>query len=106
MSAKPDAPLSLSAVLEDEYRLLHGLLPSDYPAHDAESGGATAVLKRMFTGLPPESFADAMQKSGVSPTSLAAGYVTFFLYSTAIGMVAIVLTFIVKRQQAGVGRLR
>ena len=38
MTAKPDdsGPLSLSTVLADEYRLLHGPLPPEYPAHETE----------------------------------------------------------------------
>jgi PAT family beta-lactamase induction signal transducer AmpG len=68
-------------------------------AHNAEAGGMTSMLIGLFANLPPESFADAMEKSGVSPAALASGYVTFFIYSTAIGLVAIVLTFVVKRQQ-------
>jgi PAT family beta-lactamase induction signal transducer AmpG len=67
-------------------------------AHSAESGGAASVLVGLFAGLPPESFADAMQKSGVSPASLASGYVAFFIYSCAIGLVAIALTVVVMRR--------
>ena len=68
-------------------------------AHNAEAGGVASMMLGMFSGLPAESFADAMQKSGVSPAALASGYVAFFIYSAAIGLVAIVLTFIVRHQQ-------
>ena len=50
-----------------------------------------------FHKLPPESFAQATEKSGVSPAALAAGYTVFFAYSTLIGVFAIVLTFLVVR---------
>jgi PAT family beta-lactamase induction signal transducer AmpG len=39
-----------------------------------------------------------MQKSGVSPAALASGYVAFFIYSCAIGIVAIALTVVVMRR--------
>ena len=69
-------------------------------ARSAESGGVASVMTGMFGGLPPESFADAMQKSGVSPVSLASGYAAFFLYSTAIGLIAIALTISVMQRTA------
>jgi len=37
--------------------------------------------------------------SGVTPAALGAGYVVFFLYSTVIGVFAVVLAFIVARKQ-------
>jgi PAT family beta-lactamase induction signal transducer AmpG len=66
-------------------------------AHSAESGGMWSTLRGMFTGLPPESFAASFERSGVSPASLGAGYVVFFLYSSLIGVFAIVLAVIVVR---------
>lgn len=65
----------------------------------ADVGGPMAALKAMFAGLPPEAFAGAMAKSGVTPPALGAGYLVFFLYSTALGIVAIVLAFMVARRQ-------
>lgn len=53
-------------------------------ARSAESGGPFAVLTGMFSQLPPESFATAMERSGVSPSALAAGYAAFFIYSTVM----------------------
>jgi PAT family beta-lactamase induction signal transducer AmpG len=61
-------------------------------ARIADSGGLFAPLKTLFSGLTPESFAQAMEKSGVSPQALACGYLVFFFYSTAIGVFAFVLT--------------
>src|SRR5574338_1173441 len=51
MSGKPDdrGPLSLSAVLEDEYRLLHGPLPSDYPAHDSEPARVREITSHIHS---------------------------------------------------------
>jgi PAT family beta-lactamase induction signal transducer AmpG len=66
----------------------------------ADVGGPMAGLKAMFSGLPPEAFAGAMAKSQVSPGALGAGYLVFFLYSAAIGVVAIVLAFMVAARQA------
>ena len=58
----------------------------------ADVGGPMAGRKALFSGLPPEAFAGAMAKSGVTPQALGAGYLVFFLYSWAIGAVAIVLS--------------
>jgi PAT family beta-lactamase induction signal transducer AmpG len=63
-------------------------------AHSADSGGVFSPLNGLFTGLPPESFAQALQKSGVGPASLGSGYTVFFLYSTLVGIFAVVLTFV------------
>jgi PAT family beta-lactamase induction signal transducer AmpG len=52
----------------------------------------------MFSNLPPESFAQAAEKSGVTPAALASGYTVFFIYSTLIGTFAIVLAFMVARK--------
>jgi PAT family beta-lactamase induction signal transducer AmpG len=73
-------------------------------AQSAESGGVFAGLRALFVDLPTESFAGAVAKSGVSPTSLASGYAAFFLYSCAIGIFAIVLTIIVIRSKANAER--
>lgn len=64
-------------------------------ARAAEPGGALAGLRGLFTGLPAESYAEAMSRSGVTPASLGTGYMVFYLYSTVIGVVAIVLAFMI-----------
>jgi PAT family beta-lactamase induction signal transducer AmpG len=64
-------------------------------ARRAEEGGAFSGLTRLFANAPPEAFASAMERSGVAPAALGAGYVVFFLYSTAIGIVAVILTWMV-----------
>lgn len=61
----------------------------------ADAGGPFATLKAMFGRLPPEAFAGAMEKSGVTPSALGAGYLVFFLYSATVGVAAVILAFIV-----------
>jgi PAT family beta-lactamase induction signal transducer AmpG len=68
----------------------------------ADAGGLPAVLKGLFTRLPEGSLVEGAAKSGVSVAGLGAGYVTFFLYSTLIGVFAIVLAFYVARRQPAV----
>ncbi|MEW5684086.1 MAG: MFS transporter [Pseudomonadota bacterium] len=68
-------------------------------AASADAGGAFAGLKGLFAGLPPEAFATAMEKSNVSPAALGAGYLVFFLYSSAVGVAAIVLAFMVAARE-------
>jgi MFS transporter, PAT family, beta-lactamase induction signal transducer AmpG len=65
----------------------------------ADVGGPMAGLKAMFAGLPPEAFAGAMAKSQVTPGALGAGYLVFFLYSSVIGVVAVILAFMVAHRQ-------
>jgi len=65
----------------------------------ADVGGPMAGLKALFAGLPPEAFAGAMAKSGVTPPALGAGYLVFFLYSAVIGVAAVVLAFMVAHRQ-------
>jgi len=69
-------------------------------AHSAESGGTWSMLTGLFSSMPPGTYAEAMEKSGVSPASLGAGYMVFFIYSAAIGVFAVILAFIVFRQTA------
>lgn len=60
-------------------------------ARMADGGGVLARSSSLFAGLPPESFAGAFERSGVSPIALGTGYVTFFAYSALIGILPIVL---------------
>jgi PAT family beta-lactamase induction signal transducer AmpG len=64
-------------------------------ARSADAGGVFSMLNGLFVDLPPESFAEALQKSGVGPSALASGYTVFFIYSTLIGIFAVILTFVV-----------
>lgn len=70
-------------------------------ARAADAGGPLAALKGLFAGLPEGSLVEGAAKSGTTAAGLGAGYVTFFLYSAAIGIFAILLAFYVaKRQRA------
>ena len=68
-------------------------------ARAADAGGVLSGLKGYFAGLPPENFAAAVERSGVSPAALGAGYAVFFAYSAIIGVFAVVLAFAVLRRQ-------
>ncbi|HEV7386032.1 MAG TPA: MFS transporter [Phenylobacterium sp.] len=68
-------------------------------AKSADTGGLFAGLKNLFASTPPQAYAHAMEKSQVSPQALGVGYVVFFLYSAAIGFLAIVLVLIVAAKQ-------
>lgn len=73
----------------------------------AEAGGFTAVLRPLFNRLPEGALAKGAETAGVSPVSLGAGYASFFLYSVAIGVAAVVLAFVVARRQPEIdGRSR
>ena len=69
-------------------------------AQSADHGGAFAGLKGLFSRLPPDAFATAMEKSQVSREALATGYVVFFTYSAALGVAAILLVFLVAAHSA------
>jgi PAT family beta-lactamase induction signal transducer AmpG len=61
----------------------------------ADHGGPMAALKTLFSGLPPQAYAGAMEKSQVTPAALGAGYLVFFLYSALLGVAAVFLAFLV-----------
>lgn len=64
----------------------------------ADQGGPMAALKTLFSGLPPQAYAGAMEKSQVTPAALGAGYLVFFLYSAVLGVAAVFLAFLVARR--------
>lgn len=66
-------------------------------ARSVDAGGPLAPLRNLFVHTPPAAFAGAMAKSHVSPDSLGAGYVVFFLYSGLVGVLAMFLVAIVAR---------
>jgi PAT family beta-lactamase induction signal transducer AmpG len=68
-------------------------------ARAAEGEGLFSPLKGLFSRLPAGSLVEGAATSGVTPAALGAGYVVFFLYSTVIGIFAIVLAFIVAAKQ-------
>lgn len=71
-------------------------------ARVADAGGPLAALKPLFASMTPESLVSGAAKSGVTPAGLGAGYVTFFLYSTVIGVFAVLLAFYVAKRQPAV----
>ncbi|GAA0870744.1 MFS transporter [Brevundimonas basaltis] len=68
----------------------------------ADAGGLPAMFKGLFTRMPDGSLVEGAAKSGVSVAGLGAGYFTFFLYSTVIGIFAIFLAFYVAKRQPAV----
>ncbi|MDD3444450.1 MAG: MFS transporter [Zavarzinia sp.] len=68
-------------------------------ARAAADGGFAAPLLPLFGRLPAQAFAEGAAKVGTSTAALGAGYVTFFLYSVVIGLVAVALCLVVARRQ-------
>jgi PAT family beta-lactamase induction signal transducer AmpG len=66
-------------------------------ARSADAGGFVGALTPFFGSLQPESFASAFERSGVTPAALGAGYAAFFIYTTLVGLVAVVLAVVVVR---------
>ena len=92
------------ALFSSLYALLGKLVASqsgrivEGAAAAAEAGGPLAPLQGLFAGLPPQAFASALAKSGVSAAALGSGYVVFFVYTAVIGLAGIVLAFVVAAQ--------
>ena len=61
----------------------------------AAEAGVFAPVKALFVNLPPDVLAAGAAKTGVSPASLGAGYVVFFLYTALAGLAAVALTLVV-----------
>ncbi|WP_428153502.1 AmpG family muropeptide MFS transporter [Brevundimonas sp.] len=68
-------------------------------ARAAEGAGPFSALRPLFARLPEGSLAAGAATSSVTPAALGAGYVVFFLYSTIIGVFAVVLAFVVAGKQ-------
>jgi PAT family beta-lactamase induction signal transducer AmpG len=68
-------------------------------ARIADQGGLFAPLKQVVTSEAPQNFAAALERSGVTPGALGAGYLVFFTYSALIGVFAVVLSIVVERRQ-------
>ncbi len=66
-------------------------------ARSAESGGPASLVLPWVQNLPPVAFSDAGEKLGVSGTAYAAGYVMFYFYTTAMGIVGIILAWMCSR---------
>jgi PAT family beta-lactamase induction signal transducer AmpG len=69
----------------------------------ADAGGALSGIKMAIANTVPQNFASAVERSGVTPGALGAGYVTFFVYSAIIGVFAVILTFVVMNRIRGQG---
>jgi PAT family beta-lactamase induction signal transducer AmpG len=93
------------ALFSSLYALLGKLVASqsgrvvEAAARSAEAGSALSALMPAFAQLPAGSLANGAATAGVSPAALGAGYTTFFLYSVAIGLIAIILAFKVAGRQ-------
>jgi PAT family beta-lactamase induction signal transducer AmpG len=74
-------------------------------AKSIDAGGPLAGLKILFVNTPAKAFAAAEAHSHVSPVSLGAGYVVFFIYAGLVGVLAMILATIVARtsREAGLG---
>jgi PAT family beta-lactamase induction signal transducer AmpG len=68
-------------------------------ARAAEEGGFSSPFRDLFA-VPPEAMAKGAAAIDVSSASLGAGYVSFFIYTFLVGIVAIVLTWILVRRKA------
>ena len=79
--------------------LLFGEKNTGRPIAEWGTARPLAALKPLFHRLPEGSLVTGAQTSGVTPAGLGAGYVTFFLYSTVIGIFAILLAFYVAKRQ-------
>ena len=70
----------------------------------AETGGVVSGVKDFFATYAPGNFAVAVERSGVAPAALGAGYAVFFAYSALIGVFAIGLSFaVLHREEREVG---
>ena len=54
----------------------------------------------LCAALPPESFAQSIERSGVSAAALGSGYTVFFIYSALVGVFAVVLALVVATRRA------
>lgn len=66
----------------------------------AADGGLFAPLRLLFTNLAPGSFAPGVERVGVAPEALGAGYVGFFVYTCLIGLAVVPVALIVYRRAA------
>jgi PAT family beta-lactamase induction signal transducer AmpG len=84
----------LSSIFTLPGRLLASVSGSivEYATRAAERGGLLSPLAGLFAGLPPESYATA-----TDPATLGAGYLVLFVYSAALGIMAVALAARVAR---------
>jgi PAT family beta-lactamase induction signal transducer AmpG len=68
-------------------------------ARVAEEGGFSAPFRDFFA-IPPEAMAKGAAAIDVSSASLGAGYMSFFIYTFLVGLVAMALTWVLVRRKA------
>jgi PAT family beta-lactamase induction signal transducer AmpG len=69
----------------------------------ADADGVFSGLKGFVASQAPQNFATSLERSGVTPAALGAGYLVFFAYSALIGVFAVVLAVAVQRRQESAG---
>jgi PAT family beta-lactamase induction signal transducer AmpG len=74
-------------------------------ARMADAGGVFSGLKTLFEDQAPANFATALERSGVTPAALGAGYVVFFSYTTLLGIFALILSVVLQRRHVREERL-
>lgn len=65
----------------------------------AATAGESNWLRGWFDDIAPDSFAHAVQEYGKPAEAYAAGYMTFFIYSGIIGILAFIFALSVMRKQ-------
>jgi MFS transporter, PAT family, beta-lactamase induction signal transducer AmpG len=64
----------------------------------AANAGQTEWLRSWFSGMSPTAFANLSADRGIPAEAFAAGYMTFFIYSGAIGIAALFLAVLIMRK--------
>jgi PAT family beta-lactamase induction signal transducer AmpG len=64
----------------------------------AAAAGESEWLRSWFSGMSPTAFARVAVERGIQPEALAAGYMTFFIYSGVIGIAALVMAVLLMRK--------
>ena len=65
----------------------------------AATAGETEWLRGWFASISPTAFARLVQERGIPAEAFAAGYMTFFIYSGVIGVLALIFAIAVMRRQ-------
>ncbi len=67
-------------------------------ARSADAGGVLSGLKALVASEAPQNFAAAVERSGVTPAALGAGYIVFFTYTALLGVASAILSIAVWRR--------
>ena len=76
-------------------RIIEGIARAAAPGHPL------APWTRLFSRLPPRSFAAGAAKLGLPPDALATGYAGFFFYAFTLGFIGIALAMVVALKRPG-----